>query len=120
MNVQQNPRTLLPKFYGLYMVKSRGRNILICVMNNLIPRNVSMKWKYDLKGSTLKRKASAHERSKNSPTFKDLDFIDDFPDGLLMEKDIYKALMRTIERDCRVLRSFKIMDYSFLLAIHVV
>ena len=92
MNVQQNPRTLLPKFYGtfflskipvvnfkkyflgLYCVKTRGKHIRIVVMNNLLPRDVKMSWKYDLKGSTLKRTASEKERNKKSPTFKDLDF----------------------------------------------
>lgn len=35
-----------------------------------------------------------------------------------MEADTYNALTKTIQRDCRVLESFKIMDYSLLLAIH--
>lgn len=40
------------------------------------------------------------------------------PEGILMEADTYNALVKTIQRDCRVLESFKIMDYSLLLAIH--
>ena len=52
----------------------RGKHIRIVVMNNLLPRDVEMNWKYDLKGSTLKRTASSKERAKSSPTFKDLDF----------------------------------------------
>lgn len=40
------------------------------------------------------------------------------PEGILMESDTYNALVKTIQRDCRVLESFKIMDYSLLLAIH--
>lgn len=39
-------------------------------------------------------------------------------EGILMEADTYNALVKTIQRDCRVLESFKIMDYSLLLAIH--
>lgn len=35
-----------------------------------------------------------------------------------MEADTYNALVKTIQRDCRVLESFKIMDYSLLLTIH--
>lgn len=119
LNVQQNPRTLLPKFYGLYCVKMRGKHIRIVVMNNLLPRDVEMNWKYDLKGSTLKRTASSKERAKSSPTFKDLDFREHFPEGITLENDVYSALLKTLERDCTVLRSFKIMDYSFLMGIHV-
>lgn len=40
------------------------------------------------------------------------------PEGIFLESDTYNALIKTIQRDCRVLESFKIMDYSLLLAIH--
>ncbi|KAG8431736.1 hypothetical protein GDO86_020241 [Hymenochirus boettgeri] len=118
MNLNQNPRTLLPKFYGLYCVQAGGKNIRIVVMNNLLPRSVKMHVKYDLKGSTYKRRASAKEREKRFPTFKDLDFITDWPDGLFLDPDMHSALCKTIQRDCLVLQSFKIMDYSLLVGIH--
>lgn len=35
-----------------------------------------------------------------------------------MEADTYSALVKTIQRDCRVLESFKIMDYSLLVGLH--
>ncbi|XP_053501713.1 phosphatidylinositol-4-phosphate 5-kinase, type I, beta a isoform X3 [Ictalurus furcatus] len=119
MNLNQNPRTLLPKFYGLYCVQCGGVNIRLVVMNNVLPRSVNMHYKYDLKGSTYKRRASRKERTKSSPTFKDLDFQDMHSDGLYFDTDTYNALMKTLQRDCRVLESFKIMDYSLLLGIHV-
>ncbi|XP_074046188.1 putative PIP5K1A and PSMD4-like protein [Macrotis lagotis] len=118
MNLNQNPRTLLPKFYGLYCVQAGGKNIRIVVMNNLLPRSVKMHVKYDLKGSTYKRRASLKEREKVFPTYKDLDFLQDMPDGLLLDADMYNALCKTLQRDCLVLQSFKIMDYSLLVAIH--
>ncbi|XP_045915569.1 phosphatidylinositol 4-phosphate 5-kinase type-1 alpha-like [Micropterus dolomieu] len=118
MNLNQNKRTLLPKFYGLYCVQAAGKNIRIVVMNNLLPSAVRMHLKYDLKGSTYKRRASAKEREKAIPTYKDLDFIQDMPEGLLMEGDTYNAVSKTIHRDCLVLQSFKIMDYSLLVGIH--
>ncbi|XP_030004093.1 phosphatidylinositol 4-phosphate 5-kinase type-1 alpha-like isoform X2 [Sphaeramia orbicularis] len=118
MNLNQNKRTLLPKFYGLYCVQAGGKNIRIVVMNNLLPISVQMHLKYDLKGSTYKRRASAKERDKKVPTFKDLDFIQDMPDGLLLEADKYSALCKTIQRDCLLLQSFKIMDYSLLVGVH--
>uniref|UniRef100_A0A3Q0T9I2 Phosphatidylinositol-4-phosphate 5-kinase type 1 gamma n=1 Tax=Amphilophus citrinellus TaxID=61819 RepID=A0A3Q0T9I2_AMPCI len=118
MNLNQNPRTLLPKFFGLYCVQSGGKNIRVVVMNNVLPRVVRMHLKYDLKGSTYKRRASKKEREKARPTFKDLDFMQDLQDGLLLDQDTYNALTKTLQRDCLVLESFKIMDYSLLLGVH--
>ncbi|XP_045347429.1 phosphatidylinositol 4-phosphate 5-kinase type-1 gamma isoform X4 [Leopardus geoffroyi] len=118
MNLNQNPRTLLPKFYGLYCVQSGGKNIRVVVMNNILPRVVKMHLKFDLKGSTYKRRASKKEKEKSIPTYKDLDFIQDMPEGLLLDADTFSALVKTLQRDCLVLESFKIMDYSLLLGVH--
>ncbi|CAH1788077.1 unnamed protein product [Owenia fusiformis] len=118
MNLNQNPRTLLPKFYGLYCYQCGGKNIRFIVMNNLLPTTVKLHEKYDLKGSTYKRKASKSERAKSCPTWKDLDYMELHQEGILLEQDTYVALMKTIARDCRVLESFKIMDYSLLLGVH--
>ncbi|XP_046439249.1 phosphatidylinositol 4-phosphate 5-kinase type-1 alpha-like isoform X10 [Daphnia pulex] len=118
MNLNQNPRTLLPKFFGLYCYICNSKNVRMVVMNNLLPSSIKLHEKYDLKGSTYKRKASKSERSKTVPTYKDLDFLELHPDGIMLEADTYTALIKTIQRDCRVLESFKIMDYSLLVAIH--
>lgn len=87
-------------------------------MNNLLPSYVKMHQKYDLKGSTYKRKANKYERKKDSPTYKDLDFMEHHPEGIYLEVETYNALIKTIQRDCRVLESFKIMDYSLLVGVH--
>lgn len=118
MNLNQNPRTLLPKFFGLYCYQCNSKNVRLIVMNNLLPSYVKMHEKYDLKGSTYKRKASKSERTKSSPTYKDLDFMELHPNGIFLEADTYNALIKTIQRDCRVLESFKIMDYSLLVGCH--
>ncbi|XP_053739866.1 phosphatidylinositol 4-phosphate 5-kinase type-1 gamma-like isoform X1 [Synchiropus splendidus] len=118
MNLNQNPRTLLPKFFGLYCVQCGGKNIRVVVMNNILPRSVRMHLKFDLKGSTYKRRASKKEREKSKPTFKDLDFLSDVPEGLTLDQDTHSALVKTLQRDCLVLESFKIMDYSLLLGVH--
>jgi len=118
MNLNQNPRTLLPKFFGLYCYQCNSKNVRMVVMNNILPSSVKLHEKYDLKGSTFKRKASKSERTKSVPTHKDLDFMEIHPEGILLEADTYTALIKTIQRDCRVLESFKIMDYSLLVGIH--
>ena len=63
-------------------------------------------------------KANKRERAKSSPTFKDLDFVEILPEGLMLEAETYNALITTMRRDCRVLESFRIMDYSLLVGIH--
>ena len=100
-------------------MQSGGINIRIVVMNNVLPRAMRMHLTYDLKGSTYKRRASRKEREKPNPTFKDLDFLQDMHEGLYFDTETYNALMKTLQRDCRVLESFKIMDYSLLLGIHI-
>lgn len=70
-------------------------------MNNVLPRAMTMHYKYDLKGSSYKRRASRKERLKHSPTFKDLDF-QDMHEGLHFDSDTYNALIKTLQRDCRV------------------
>ncbi|UJR15371.1 hypothetical protein I4U23_002319 [Adineta vaga] len=118
LNIIQNQRTLLPKFFGLYCYQGENKNIRITVMNNLIPSHVAMHEKYDLKGSTYKRRANSVERQKESPTWKDLDFMERHPKGLILDPETFNALEKTVERDCRVLASFHIMDYSFLIGVH--
>ncbi|CAB3408571.1 unnamed protein product [Caenorhabditis bovis] len=118
MNLNQNPRTLLPKFFGLFCYQSLGKNIRLLVMNNLLPQTITMHEKYDLKGSTYKRCASKAERAKVLPTLKDLDFLENHREGILIDPVALDALIKTISRDCLVLESFKIMDYSLLVGIH--
>ena len=41
-----------------------------------------------------------------------------YPDGIYLSDSIYQSLENSIQRDCRVLETFKIMDYSLLIGIH--
>ena len=84
-------------------------------MNNLLPRDVEMHYKFDLKGSRYKRKANSKEQQKKSPTWKDLDFERIFDSKRIsLVKESYNAMIETIKRDCLVLNSFSIMDYRFV------
>ncbi|GMT28299.1 hypothetical protein PFISCL1PPCAC_19596 [Pristionchus fissidentatus] len=118
MNLNQNPRTLLPKFFGLFCYQSLGKNIRLLVMNNLLPQSIEMHEKFDLKGSTYKRLADSKERGKAHPTLKDLDFMEGHSEGFHLDRHAYDTLMMTLSRDCLVMQSFKIMDYSLLVGVH--
>lgn len=83
-------------------MQSGGKNIRVVVMNNVLPRVVRMHLKFDLKGSTYKRRASKKEKEKSIPTYKDLDFIQDMPEGLMLDADTFSALVKTLQRDCLV------------------
>ena len=38
--------------------------------------------------------------------------------GIILAPEKFEALLHSVERDCKVLESFGIMDYSLLLGIH--
>ena len=118
LNLHQNIRTLLPKFFGFFCYSCNTKNVRIICMKNLLPSGLQMHHKFDLKGSTHKREADRKERSKANPTFKDNDFTEMYPEGISLQPELYNSLFDTIERDCRALESLKIMDYSFLMGIH--
>lgn len=119
MNLVQNKRTLLPKFFGLFCYQNAlKQNIRFIVMNNILPTRLEYFQRFDLKGSTKGRLASKKERRKKRPCYKDLDFNDMHTKGLMLESEMYERLKRTLERDGKVLESFAIMDYSLLIGVH--
>ena len=118
MNLKQNPDTYLPKFFGLYRYTCNTKNIRLVVMNNLIPSHVRIDHTFDLKGSVFNRTASEKENKKERPVYKDLDFLEMYPQGIRLDAETCRKLINSIERDCRVLESFNIMNYSLLLSIH--
>ena len=40
------------------------------------------------------------------------------PQGIFLTPDNYEALIERVDRDCKVLESFSIMDYSLLLGLY--
>ena len=113
--------SLLPTIYGLYCYQkleltsmlSDKTNIRIVIMNNILPSDVPIHEKYDLKGSLYKRKASKQERAKSSPTFKDIDFLAEHPDGIILDEKQYDNIISSLKRDCLV-RSFFFIWYIFV------
>lgn len=72
-------------------------------MHNILPSDVPIHEKFDLKGSLYKRKATKEERANSNPTFKDLDFLEMYPQGIFLDENCYESIKACLERDCRVM-----------------
>ena len=105
--------TLLPRFFGLHVVKPRsGRKVRFVVMKNLFG-DLPINMRFDLKGSTYGR-ATPSAKRKESSTLKDLDLEYAFS----LEPELRKKIIRQMKVDCALLESLRVMDYSVLLGIH--
>lgn len=49
--------------------------------------------------------------------YEDEDFKNAHPNGIVLESDVYRALMRTVDADSKFLSEVNSMDYSVLLGI---
>ncbi|CAF1179343.1 unnamed protein product, partial [Adineta ricciae] len=126
--IQQTPGTFLAKLLGVYgyipyISQQHGITVdsftlRFGIFSNIIPTNLDIHEKYDLKGSSYKRDANFSERIKASATFKDNDFREIHPDGLKIPKHIYQHLKQILTSDSEFLEKLNIMDYSLLLIIH--
>lgn len=113
-HVKQNPETLLTKFFAMVRVKPHhGRNIRLLVMNNIFPPGKDIVTKYDLKGSSVGRRASDAERLKKGCIMKDLDLAE----PLKLGTERKAKLLGQLARDVKFLAKQNIMDYSLLLGI---
>jgi 1-phosphatidylinositol-4-phosphate 5-kinase len=127
--VRQTPGTFLAKLFGVYgyipyISQQRGITIdsftlRFAIFSNVIPTNIDIHEKYDLKGSSYKRDANFNERIKSSATFKDNDFREINPQGLKIPKEIYYNLKEILTSDAEFLEKLNIMDYSLLLGKYV-
>ncbi|KIM35671.1 hypothetical protein M413DRAFT_79140 [Hebeloma cylindrosporum] len=118
-HVQENPHTLLSRFYGLHRVKlPHGRKIHFVIMNNLFPPHKDVHETYDLKGSTIGREYPEDKAMKNPrAVLKDLNWINR---GNMLELGPEKQALLTeqLRRDAEFLKAVYVMDYSLLVGIH--
>ena len=105
-------------------------------MNNLMPDDLPIHEKFDLKGSTLGRYATEAEKKDPNVTLKDLDF----KLALSLPQHVHAKMQhqlevrlpprtarplprrtpdaRTTQVDCNLLRTLHIMDYSLFAMLH--
>ena len=113
--IKKNPNSLLCRLYGMYnIILGQGDEILIIVMRNVIgdyKDNTIVK--FDLKGSTYKRKANFN-MSDNNNIMKDLDF-NEFEKSIMLSLSSIKKLRENTTKDSKFLCRSGLMDYSLFL-----
>ena len=129
-HLQENPNTLLPRFFGLYRVKPHhGSQVRFVVMSNLFSTNLLIHERFDLKGSDVGRYTSLAERKKKGrlATLKEHNWKEmkrsilfPSPPSAAMSSDTCsKALfMEQLRRDTQFLAEQDLMDYSLLVGLH--
>jgi len=115
--VERHGKTLLPQYLGMYRLTVDNVEHYLVVMRNVFSNHLKIHKKYDLKGSTVDREASQKEREKDSPTFKDMDFLNDKV-KIHIGDEAKARLMDTLRADVTFLTSLHLMDYSLLLGVH--
>ncbi|RNC52874.1 putative phosphatidylinositol-4-phosphate 5-kinase-like [Trypanosoma cruzi] len=113
--VLDNPHTLLPHFVGHHRLEIAGDKINFIIMQNVFATGNAIHEKYDLKGSTVGRFATEAEKRKQTCTQKDLDLNRPIHVGPARRQQ----LIEQINKDCDFLKRSHVMDYSFLVGIHV-
>ncbi|KAK0046442.1 phosphatidylinositol 5-phosphate 4-kinase type-2 alpha [Biomphalaria pfeifferi] len=115
--VECHAQTLLPQYLAMYRITVNDVETYVVVMRNIFSPRLSIHKKYDLKGSTVDRKASDKERLKSLPTFKDNDFLNDGA-KICIGPEQKKKLLETLQSDVDFLSSLHLMDYSLIVGIH--
>lgn len=116
--LREKPNTFITRFYGLHRVKMYHlrRKLRFVVMASVFDTPEKIHTMYDLKGSTVGRKASEEDR-KTGGVLKDLDLISD-KRVLRFNKHVTEIFLDQIKHDAKFLANQKIMDYSLLVGAH--
>lgn len=100
--IETRGETLLPHLLSMYRLTVEDKENYMLVMRNAFNPHFRVHVKYDIKGSTVDRAATTKEKEKDSPTFKDNDFVSD---GRLikMGNEAKKMFMQKLTKDVDVI-----------------
>ena len=117
-----NPKTLLQRFFGLYMCIFDDVKMHFVVMNNVFNTQLKVHYKYDLKGSTYKRmsrkcKEINYDNYDFDIAMKDNDFTDR-NEKVCLSSYFKRILFDEVKRDSKFLSDHNINDYSFLIGVN--
>ena len=116
------PDSLISKIFGVFTIKREGMApVVLALMENTVQLKSAkmLRYKFDLKGSTLGRRTKGVVTSKTDR--KDLDFIDLKKKNreMLSFASINKHLIVILKRDIFYLQTKGLIDYSLLLAVEL-
>ena len=117
-----NPKTLLQRFFGLYVCIFDDIKMHFVVMNNVFNTPLKVHYKYDLKGSTYKRMSrKCKEINYSNYNFdiamKDNDYTDR-KEKIYLSSYYKRILFDEAKKDSKFLSDHNINDYSFLIGIN--
>eukprot|EP00727_Mastigamoeba_balamuthi_P009889 m51a1_g5522 putative 1-phosphatidylinositol-4-phosphate 5-kinase (570) ;mRNA; f:420710-422563 len=114
-HLKDNPGSLLARLCGLHTLRIHdGTDVIVSVMLNVLPFGAVVRERYDLKGSTVGRLASAKEKLKADCVLKDLDFLRR-KQKLRLDPTQRTELLEALDKDTAFLESQQVIDYSILL-----
>lgn len=131
-HVKTHPSSLLPRYVALFLLRfapsqeegrarstgarwsRRPRHLAFLCMTYAFGGVTQIERRFDLKGSTHGRRASAAERLKKAATLKDLDWISD---GHTFPREGGRAVLDALHADTSFLARKGLMDYSLLVGI---
>ena len=118
----EHPKTLLQRFFGLYMCIFNDTKMHFVVMNNVFNTPLKVDYKYDLKGSTYKRmsrkcKEIDYENYDFDVAMKDNDYSDR-NEKIDLSPYYKRMLFNEAKNDSKFLSQHNINDYSFLIGVH--
>lgn len=113
---ENSSTSMLPQYYGLYTIEVGRRSAHFIIMNYWFATMHPIAVRYDLKGSTRGRSASARERRKGTAAvLKDLDIMEA---GTKVENKLATVVKQAIEKDVEFLEKNQLIDYSMMLGLH--
>ncbi|SPR00499.1 unnamed protein product (mitochondrion) [Plasmodiophora brassicae] len=116
--VMANRNTLLTAFLGMHRVKPhKMKKMHFIIMGSVFFTDLFINEVYDIKGSTLGRKATTREKEQETPVLKDLDFIEN-SQMINIGPELGAKFIKQLQEDARFLKKLRIMDYSLLIGIH--
>ena len=113
---ETNNQSLLCRLYGMFnIILAQGDEILLIVMRNVIgDLKDNTVIKFDLKGSTYKRKADLETTDLNNGVMKDLNF-NEIEKNIMISQGSINKLRNIISSDSKFLSKSELMDYSLFL-----